>query len=353
MPGKRIGVLTFHRCINYGSYWQARCLAEGLRAAGHDAVLMDHRSRRIDRREWLCALAPVPGAPASSTDRRRYASKVRRFFEAFEHLPASAPFDMDAADAVPAFDLAVVGSDEVWNLRHPWYGGVRLFYGDGLSRPMVSYAASFGNQSAGEGLDSRWATRLAAFSAISVRDQNSQQLVGDALASNPELVLDPCLQFPEIIAGRGERRNRPYLAVYGHSFPDWFVEAVRCSAQRRKLPLVSIGYRNDWADQQWIDAGPLEFAGFMANASCVATNFFHGCVFSLLNHLPFVCAPSAYRNTKVSDLLDLLASRERLLSEGSGVDEVALLLERPPDGAATRIATLRERSARYLQHAVH
>ena len=24
----RIGVLTFHRCINYGSYWQARCLVE-------------------------------------------------------------------------------------------------------------------------------------------------------------------------------------------------------------------------------------------------------------------------------------------------------------------------------------
>ena len=23
---RTIGVLTFHRCINYGSYWQARCL---------------------------------------------------------------------------------------------------------------------------------------------------------------------------------------------------------------------------------------------------------------------------------------------------------------------------------------
>jgi hypothetical protein len=30
-PIRRVGVLTFHRCINYGSYWQARCLVEGLR----------------------------------------------------------------------------------------------------------------------------------------------------------------------------------------------------------------------------------------------------------------------------------------------------------------------------------
>ena len=33
------GVLTFHRCINYGSYWQARCLMEGLRRrAASDAL---------------------------------------------------------------------------------------------------------------------------------------------------------------------------------------------------------------------------------------------------------------------------------------------------------------------------
>ena len=31
----KVGVLTFHRCINFGSYWQARCLVEGLRSRGH------------------------------------------------------------------------------------------------------------------------------------------------------------------------------------------------------------------------------------------------------------------------------------------------------------------------------
>ena len=50
-PARRIGVLTFHRCINYGSYWQARCLTEGLRRRGHDAGLLDHRSARVNRAE--------------------------------------------------------------------------------------------------------------------------------------------------------------------------------------------------------------------------------------------------------------------------------------------------------------
>ena len=48
---KKVGVLTFHKCINYGSYWQARCLVEALRARGHDAELLDHDCRCVRRAE--------------------------------------------------------------------------------------------------------------------------------------------------------------------------------------------------------------------------------------------------------------------------------------------------------------
>jgi hypothetical protein len=38
----------------------------------------------------------------------------------------------------------------------------------------------------------------------------------------------------------------------------------------------------------------------MARAEAVATNFFHGCVFALLNDTPFVCETSAYRRNRWS-----------------------------------------------------
>lgn len=350
-----IGILTFHRCINYGSYWQARCLAEGLRAMGYDAVLMDHRSARIDRREWTCALGPVPGAATPREDRSAYAAKARRFFEAFEHLPTTRPFDLHRVEDTPDFDVTVVGSDEVWNLRHPWYGGQRLFFGEGISGKMVSYAASFGSARAEHGLARQWATRLQAFAEISVRDDNSRRLVREAVGSEPEMVLDPCLQFSDLIAGAPmDLDDTPFLAVYGHSFPDWFVRSVRRFASVHGLRLISIGYRNDWADQQWMDAGPLEFATLMQRAAVVATNFFHGCVFSLVSGLPFVCAPSAYRNTKVRDLLYLVGEPRRLLSEQSAealIDE--LLAQPPPFETFSRIEAMRKRSERYLKHALH
>src|SRR3954466_3888030 len=88
-PQDKIGVLTFHRCINYGSYWQARCLVEGLRARGRETVLLEHHSSRVNLAEWRCALQPVLPTPVPKSDHSLYADKIRKFFNAFAALPCS------------------------------------------------------------------------------------------------------------------------------------------------------------------------------------------------------------------------------------------------------------------------
>ena len=59
-----------------------------------------------------------------------------------------------------------------------------------------------------------------------------------------------------------------------------FQDAVRVFADAVRAPLVSLGYDNDWADEQRIAEGPEAFARAMGAARAVVTNFFHGCVFS-------------------------------------------------------------------------
>lgn len=128
----KIGVLTFHRCINYGSYWQARCLVEGLRALGHDAVILDHFSRRISLAEWKCAYKPVLPVEVPESDIPLYREKIFKFFQAFETLPLSSRFDIENPFEVEGCDVVIIGSDEVWNLFHPWYGNHALFFGKGI-----------------------------------------------------------------------------------------------------------------------------------------------------------------------------------------------------------------------------
>src|SRR5690606_31913419 len=124
---------------------------------GFDAVLLDHDSWRVKRAEWRCGLSPLQPQPSGTADGARYALKMGSFLLAHSALPRSRRFDLDRPPGFEAFDIVVVGSDEVWNLAHPWYGRYPLFFGDGI-RParLVSYAASFGSYVPEGGLGRDW-----------------------------------------------------------------------------------------------------------------------------------------------------------------------------------------------------
>jgi hypothetical protein len=349
-----IGVLTFHRCINYGSYWQARCLVEGLQARGVSAELLDHDSPEVNLAEWRCSLQPRLPERSSRAELRQYKRKARRFFDAWNHLPKSTTFPLDRPESAGAYDAVVVGSDEVWNFRHPWYRGKPIFFGSGLQADrLVSYAASFGNHDVAEGVHPAWAERLRSFDAISVRDANSRSLVRDATGFEAELVLDPCLQWPEVARAEPRVMEQPYALIYGHGLPWWLVQRVRAWADRTGTRLISLGYVNDWADEQRIEEGPLEFASWMAGAQAVVTNFFHGCVFALLNDKPFVAAPSDYRFNKIRDLTAKLGAEDRVVTAETSPETFdALMGATVGEKVEQRIRRYRARSQEYLDAAL-
>lgn len=351
---RRVGVLTFHRCINYGSYWQARQLVEGLTALGYRTELLDHRCRNAGWAEYRCAFQPTLPMRTSPADLYLYGAKARAFEGAIAALPLSARFALHQPETAPAYDIVLIGSDEVWNLSHPWYGGTPIFYGAGVQADrLVSYAASFGNYDAGAGLHASWAERLDGFDAISVRDGNSQRLVRQATGRTPVRVLDPCLLFPPRIPSAAIATKLPYVALYGHSFPSWFAAAVGGWAKRRGIRLLSIGYRNRWADEHCIAAGPAEFAALVAGAVAVVTNFFHGCVFALVNAKPFACVSSDYRSNKISDLVAGLGAERHLVNEHTPIATYDDLLRQPLDRSiGDAIAARRRDSLAYIADAL-
>jgi hypothetical protein len=91
----------------------------------------------------------------------------------------------------------------------------------------------------------------------------------------------------------------------------------------------------------------------MAGARAIVTNFFHGCVFALLNGKPWVSSPSAYRSIKIPDLVGVLGAQQRLIDDRTSAAMVDELLETPiqPE-VASRIDELRARSDAYLDAAL-
>lgn len=347
-----VGVLTFHASINYGSYWQARCLVEGLAGRGRSVTLLDHESAAVRSAELRSAFQPdLP----RRTPRRHFPAlgrKVRAFAQAVADLPRSPAFPLDHPERAPDVDTVVIGSDEVWNFAHPWYSARPLFFGEGLRGRLVSYAASFGGHDASHGLDAGWAARLARFDALSVRDANSQAMVAAALGRTPPLVLDPCLQFPDVLPP-APPVSGDYLLLYGHGLPDWFARQVRAQADAMGLGIVTVGYPHPVADTDRSDAGPIAFATLMAGARAVATSFFHGAVFALRYGRPFVAATSPYRRLKLEGLTGSLDATHRLIDPQTPAAAARALLETPVEPVVrARIAEGRVRSAAFLDDAL-
>ncbi|MGI8635826.1 MAG: polysaccharide pyruvyl transferase family protein [Segetibacter sp.] len=352
---QKIGILTFHGCINYGSYWQANCLAEGLMARGHLVQILNHYSKQVNIGELKCAYQPVLPSLVPESDYPLYRQKIERFFSSFTKLPLSAPFPLNEPEKMDAYDVVVVGSDEVWNMFHPWYGKNPLFFGDGIKADrLISYAASFGNYPASWGIDSFWADKLRNFDSIAVRDSNSQLIVKNALDFTPYMVLDPCMQFPV----KPDYRNldhlpEKYIAVYGHNFTNEYIREVKKWSVDKKLPLLSIGYRNDWADKQWLTADPHDFAHFISGAQAVSTNFFHGCVFSLINKKPFVCEATPYRTLKVNGLMEKLGGENHLVNSDTTTSVYNTCLSEPINiDISMKMDQLRRQSNQYLAEAL-
>lgn len=176
-------------------------------------------------------------------------------------------------------------------------------------------------------------------------------MLRQGLGRDVALVLDPCLQFEAGQAGSPEPHGD--VVVYGHDFPETLVASVQAWARRRAARLVSVGYRNDWADEQRLSAGPDEFAQAMAGARAVITNFFHGCIFAVLNDKPFVCATTDYRSNKIRALMQTLSTENRLMGEGASQAAYDGALDNPLGAAVeARLASLRQQSTAYLDHAL-
>jgi len=351
---QRIGILTFHKCFNYGAYWQARCLVEGIQAIGHHAIILDHWSWAANFAEWKCGFLPFKRNLRALADCAAYGRKLLAFEQARAWFPLSRSFPLDRPDNLDSYDLVVVGSDEVWNTGHAWYGGKGLFFGIGLRCPaLVAHAASFGSHSASVPLSPSLTNALRRFASITVRDMNSQTIIRNEIGLEPDIVLDPCLHFEPSPDTDGGVPVQPYAVVYGVGFSPAFARCVTDWARTNGIRLVSVGYRNDWADENRLFASPDDFVQLMRRAQAVATNYFHGCIFALRYARPFLCETTPYREIKIKDLLATLGADRHGFREGDAEEACKQCLSEPlGQDILDRIEALREFSQAKLEQAL-
>ena len=337
---KKVGILSMQRIQNYGSFLQAYGLKRILEDIGCEVQFVDYHPGET--------LIPADGG----TGIVRKISKVLEVFKYSAPIKEKIRFIKykknyatnyypylginDEKNYSPKVDVLVIGSDEVFNcVQNNTNVGFspELFGQNNNAGRVISYAASFGNTTEGKLIEcnvrDKVSTWLNSFDAISVRDNNSGEIVKSLTGKEPFYNLDPVLMFDFIGKCKEIPKSVPeskYMLLYGYSgrFTKNECKAIRKYANNKGLKIYCIGGVQDCCDR-FIDVNPFEVIAYFQNAECVVTDTFHGTIMSVITHRQFaaVIRDKGYGNSqKLTDLLDRLNLSSRILPSIDFVDPI-------------------------------
>ncbi len=331
----KIAILSMQKVVNFGSVLQAYSLREIIRGiTGEEPAFLD-----IDYSDSVPRIGKKPQDNRLKAYRKNgiLAGLKRKWFrkKLLSNNEKIRQFMRDELrfndeDNNRHYDLVVVGSDEVFNNTHSEHGLSLQLYGNiKQASNAITYAAAAGaTQYEDIPKDSikRVQDAMKHFSAVSVRDDATYNLITNFYNGQIEHHLDPVLVGPLGDRPHKNVRIKNYLLVYayGERIRDMNeIEAIRSFAKKNHLKTVAVGGVQFWCDL-FIDAAPFELLDYFYHAKYIVTDTFHGTVFSIINKAQFAVFIRPSNKEKMKGLLSDIELGNRVVESPEMLEDVLL-----------------------------
>lgn len=373
---KKIGIVTYFKIYNYGSFLQAYSMVHTLRENGFDAELLDiaypKQTQYVIKAKMLLKMVRYPRSiplvkklrvmghgTISALD-----TSVKTAFDAA--VQANLPVrkisysDLKRLAKTEEYTAFLAGSDQIWSPL-----GIDLkphkFLLFAPPKKRLSYAPSFGVSYVPAYNRREIRRNLRAMRALSVREESGKRLIAELTGIDAPVVLDPTLLMPDAFwQSRTQDNPEPYVLCYFLNPPSASIQNAAVDfARRNGLQLRYLPYENGFNEAEnslFSKADPFAFINLVRNARLVLTDSFHGTAFSLIFETPFFAfsrySEAAFKqSSRITDLLDKLGLSDRFVLP----DAVQTLsLEQPfhMESAKEKLEELRADSRKYLTETV-
>ncbi len=234
-----------------------------------------------------------------------------------------------AREIIADFDIAIVGSDQVWRREYADPPTYFLDFAQGLPLKRIAYAASFGLNSL-EGYSSATKERCSylaqLFDAISVREKSGVELITKELGAKAQTVADPTLlldiadyralatpsskaQIVSYILDPTTQKSAAIEQIESH-----FAQTATSLLPPKKLE--EAWHNIDECRFRGVD----EWLGDISQAKFIITDSFHGVIFALLFHRDFIVIDNAERGSeRFTSLLEHLALMNRCVKSSADI----------------------------------
>lgn len=329
----KIAIVTQPLSNNFGGILQNYALQNVLKRLGHEPITFNVVPQRIGKRYWLKHTAKWLLFKFILNRKEKYENlyyrrdkKMRRFVKKHINLtPIKRDYKGFDVKGMKC-DAIIVGSDQVWRKLYNtkvWEDKF-LNFAKTLDIKRIAYAASWGSDKCEfceEELNVAHKL-IKKFNAVSVRESSGVKLTKESLGVDSIEVLDPTMLLNRDdyakVSSKSKLPSVPYLAAYILDDEEEKIKLINHIAKDRGLKVEYFGIgKNKMGVEEWL--------AMFAHAEFVVTDSFHGTVFSIINHRPFVTIANARRGlARFSSLLKKFELESRIIDS---IDAYKALLE--------------------------
>ncbi len=366
---KKIGIITMHRVLNYGSSLQAYALYLKIKHIGYDCEIIDYqypneyhqneKNKKTIKDRTLFFLLRV-----AFFILYRGRLQKKRFGDFFrKNIVLTRNYENREAlySNPPKCDIYMAGSDQVWNPNS--MKGDSVFFCDFAgNNKKVSFASSFSVSSIPTEYEEIYKKNLASFAHIGVRESNGVTMVNSLVNKEATEVCDPTLLLTkneyQALAGESEIKiKKPYILVYALSYAfkpypalDSVVENIRKQTKMNVVYLHVNSIDHYHIGHSITSAGPNEFVRLFMDASFIVTSSFHGTAFAINFERPFysIIPNEATDDSRIYSLLKKVGAETRCVMSSQKIDS-DLSIEMDYKNVSERLSKYREESIAFLK----
>lgn len=370
----KIAILTLPLHTNYGGILQCYALQTVLERMGHEVLVLT--KPKYDRSYyWIYPLAICKRFLKWSVLKKDvliwkaphefFCKYTDRFIHRYIHRWVKRVWTPRMSNR---FDAIIVGSDQVW--RPEYLGSVTLEdaflnFAKDCSIKRIAYAASFGVDECTyipEQLE-KCVPLLQLFNAISVREFSGIDICKKYFGVEACQKIDPTLllneeDYMQLVNQMDTKPSGGDLMVYVLDETDEKTKIVGAVSTAKQLSPFQANSKVEnliAPKEEWIQQPVEQWLRGFHDANMVVTDSFHGCVFSILFHKPFIAIGNAERGmARFTSLLRIFDLENRLIHSWKEYQEQKEELLRPIDYVTVyqKLQTCREEAMRFLYHAL-
>lgn len=334
----KVGIMTFHRALNYGAFLQAFSLKSYLESLNCQVDIIDYwpeehfdmyslfSFKQIRSRSFLFSLKYVIYRALCSTRLWKRKKKMMKLWKTYFGIDKDISYKTPYCLSSLEYDCLIYGSDQIWWKWNNRSDGLFdwTYWGDFVPKSIkkVSYAASMGAIEPNDSEKKEIAQRLENFQSISVREKQLQRLIQSLTEKKVFHVIDPVFLTSKEIWERFAKVppiSKKYVLLFNLMNSAEAEIIAKRKAKSLCCDLIEITASvkplkvGKWV-YQTLDA--FEFIGFIKKAEFVVTSSFHGTAFSIIFRKQFLFVGNGKNLGRVTSLLETLNISDRLIKIG-------------------------------------